>query len=94
MRNFTLLSAVLCTIASSPALAQPEMTTGPQTTQPSGAASCQDLIVYAQMKMENIIDADKKAAALPHMLAAESASDKNDVATCKTQVQQALDTVK
>jgi hypothetical protein len=52
--------------------------------------SCDDMITNAELKLQTVIDADKKAAALPHMNAAKDAIEKNDPQTCKAEVQKAL----
>jgi len=73
------------------ASAQPSFTTGPEETPPAPAnMSCDDQITNAELKLQTVIDADKKAAALPHMNAAKAAIDKNDPDTCKVEVQKAL----
>lgn len=76
------------------ASAQPSFTTKPTVTPPPPAnMSCDDQITNAELKLQTVIDADKKAAALPHMNAAKAAIDKNDPDACKAEVQKALQAV-
>jgi len=94
MINKLVLAAILGAAGSIPALAQPSFTTKPADVPPPPAnMSCDDLITNAELKLQTVIDADKKANALPHMNAAKAAIDKNDPATCKAEVQKALQAV-
>lgn len=90
----TILLGALCVLAAVPALAQPEMTTG-STAAPSPPASmsCDDEMTNAELKLQTVIDQDKKEMAMQHMKAAENAIDRNDPVTCKAEVQKALDAV-
>lgn len=91
MKKF-LETAAFILMAATPALAQPEFTTKPAEIPPPPAnMSCDDLMTNAELKLQTVIDADKKEAAMKHMKAAESAIDKNDPDTCKAEVQKALD---
>jgi len=95
MKGIVLRGVILSVIACAPAFAQPEFTTRPKPdVPPPPGMSCDDVMTNAELKLQTIIDADKKAAAMTHMKAAEAAIDKNDPAECKAQVQQALDAVK
>ncbi len=91
MKKF-LQTVAFLVMAAAPALAQPDFTTKPTPTPPPPAnMSCDDLMTNAELKLQTVIDADKKEAAMKHMKAAESAIDKNDPDTCKAEVQKALD---
>lgn len=91
MKPIFVLVTMIIAFGSASASAQPTFTTGPAET-PSAPAnmSCDDQITNAELKLQTVIDADKKAAALPHMNAAKAAIDKNDPDTCKAEVQKAL----
>lgn len=91
MRTILFSSVAVIVLGSHLVLAQPSFTTKPAAVPPSPAnMSCDDLITNAELKLQTVIDADKKAAALPHMNAAKAAIEKNDPATCKAEVQKAL----
>lgn len=91
MKKF-LHTAAFLLMAAAPALAQPEFTTKPAKEPPPPAnMSCDDLMTNAELKLQTVIDADKKEAALGHMNAAEDAIKKNDPDTCKAEVQKAMD---
>jgi hypothetical protein len=91
MKKFLQTGAFLV-MAAAPALAQPEFTTKPAETPPPPAnMSCDDLMTNAELKLQTVIDADKKEAAMKHMKAAEDAITKNDPDTCKAEVQKAID---
>jgi hypothetical protein len=90
MKKFLHAGAFL--LAATPALAQPEFTTKPADVPPPPAnMSCDDLMTNAELKLQTVIDADKKEAAMKHMDAAEDAIKKNDPDTCKAEVQKAMD---
>lgn len=77
------------------AAAQPEFTTRPKPEPPVPAnMSCDDYITNAELKLQTVIDADKKALALQHMQAADAAIGRNDSDQCKAEVRKALDAVK
>lgn len=95
MKRILIWGVVLSVLAGTSAFAQPEFTAKPKPDVPPPAnMSCDDVMTNAELKLQTVIDADKKAAALTHMKAAEAAIDKNDPNECKAQVQQALDAVK
>lgn len=89
-----LVAAVLlgnCVLAGA-ACAQPEFTTRPAPESPYPAdMSCDDAIINAELKLQTVIDADKKAIALGHMKAADAAIRQNDSDQCKAEVRKALD---
>lgn len=89
-----LLLAGIAAYVSVPAFAQPEFSKPEGDAPPPANMSCDDLMTNAELKLQTVIDADKKAAAMTHMKAAEDAINKNDTVGCKAQVQQALDAVK
>jgi hypothetical protein len=90
MKKFLQTGAFLL-MAAAPALAQPEFTTKPADAPPPPAnMSCDDLMTNAELKLQTVIDADKKDAAMKHMDAAEAAINKNDPDTCKAEVQKAM----
>jgi hypothetical protein len=95
MKRVLIWGAVLGAFACAPAFAQPEFTTKPKPdVPPPPGMSCDDVMTNAELKLQTVIDADKKAVAMAHMDAAEAAITKNDPDGCKAQVQQALDAVK
>ncbi|HTO41421.1 MAG TPA: hypothetical protein VL026_10635 [Rhizomicrobium sp.] len=77
------------------ALAQPAFTTRPAPEPPYPAnMSCDDVITNAELKLQTVIDADKKAIALGHMQAADAAIQQNDSDQCKAEVRKAMDAVR
>lgn len=94
MKTQIAIAIVITLLGSTSASAQPSFTTKPADTPPPPAnMSCDDQITNAELKLQTVIDADKKAAALQHMNAAKAAIDKNDPDTCKAEVQKALQAV-
>jgi hypothetical protein len=93
MKNFLHTGAFLV-MAAAPDFAQPGFTAKPADTPPPPAnMSCDDLMTNAELKLQTVIDADKKEAAMKHMKAADNAINKNDPDTCKAEVQKAMDAV-
>lgn len=90
MKKF-LQTAAFLVMAAAPALSQPDFTTKPAETPAPANMSCDDLMTNAELKLQTVIDADKKEAAMEHMKAAEDAINKNDPDTCKAEVQKAID---
>lgn len=94
MRMLLLPAVVFAVVAAPPAFAQPEFSSKPVPTPPPPAnMSCDDYITNAELKLQTVIDADKKEAAMRHMNAAQEAITKNDPDSCKTEVRKALDAV-
>ncbi len=95
MKRVLVWGTVLGMFACASASAQPEFTTKPKPEEPPPAnMSCDDVMTNAELRLQTVIDADKKALAMTHMEAAEAAITKNNPDECKAQVQQALDAVK
>ncbi|HVZ70653.1 MAG TPA: hypothetical protein VG891_14410 [Rhizomicrobium sp.] len=91
MKSFVAVATLAIAWSMATAIAQPLLSNKTVDLPPPPAdMSCDDLITNAELKLQAVIDADKKAAALPHMDAAKAALGKNDSATCKVEVQKAL----
>jgi hypothetical protein len=94
MKNLLLCGVTVIALAGAPALAQPEFTTSPKQVAPPANMSCDDQITNAELKLQTVIDYEQKSEAEKHMKAAQDAIEKDDPATCKAEVQKALDAVK
>jgi len=95
MKAKILIGLLAGVLVCGPAFAQPEFTTRPKPEPPIPAnMSCDDYIINAELKLQTVIDADKKALALQHMQAADAAIERNDSVSCKVEVHKALDAVR